>query len=161
LVVVVLVVVVAGGRDVRVAREVGGAGSVVVRPAADAPGRAAGDPDTAVEHAARQANDSTATASFMPDYSVDSGHSLPIPAVHSGPLPGAAGSGRVTEQIVYRCPALSVPAGFTGEGLPVGLQVIVPPRADVGALRVGLAVEQATGHGRRRPSLVERRGCSR
>ena len=53
---------------------------------------------------------------------------------------------------VTGCPALSVPAGFTADGLPVGLQVVAPHRADLQALRVGLAFEQATGHGRRRPA---------
>ena len=48
-------------------------------------------------------------------------------------------------------PALSVPAGFTDDGLPVGLQIIGAPRADRRVLEVGHAFEQATGVGRRRP----------
>jgi amidase len=51
------------------------------------------------------------------------------------------------------CPALSVPGGFTGDGLPVGLQVIGPPRADRRVLEVGHAFEQATRFGERRPEL--------
>ncbi|MCZ2821521.1 amidase [Modestobacter sp. VKM Ac-2977] len=51
------------------------------------------------------------------------------------------------------CPALSVPGGFTPDGLPVGLQVIGAPRADRRVLEVGHAFEQATGFGRRRPDL--------
>ena len=51
------------------------------------------------------------------------------------------------------CPALSVPGGFTPEGLPVGLQVVAAPRADRRVLEVGHAFEQATGFGRRRPDL--------
>ncbi|MGY1811342.1 amidase [Blastococcus sp. SYSU D00820] len=51
------------------------------------------------------------------------------------------------------CPALSVPGGFTPDGLPVGLQVIGPPRADRRVLEVGHAFEQATGFGRRHPDL--------
>ncbi len=43
------------------------------------------------------------------------------------------------------CPALSVPAGLTPDGLPVGLQVIGAPRADRRVLEVGHAFEQATG----------------
>jgi amidase len=54
---------------------------------------------------------------------------------------------------VTGCPALSVPAGFTPTGLPVGLQIVTAPRTDHLALRVGLALEQATGAGRRRPQL--------
>ncbi|SOD95246.1 amidase [Blastococcus haudaquaticus] len=51
------------------------------------------------------------------------------------------------------CPALSVPGGFTGDGLPVGLQVIGAPRADRRVLEVGHAFEQATRFGERRPAL--------
>ena len=51
------------------------------------------------------------------------------------------------------CPALSVPGGFTADGLPVGLQVIGAPRADRRVLEVGHAFEQATGFWQRRPAL--------
>jgi amidase len=51
------------------------------------------------------------------------------------------------------CPALSVPGGFTADGLPVGLQIVAAPRADRRVLEVGHAFEQATGFGRRRPDL--------
>ena len=51
------------------------------------------------------------------------------------------------------CPALSVPGGFTPDGLPVGLQVIGAPRADRRVLEVGHAFEQATRFGERRPAL--------
>jgi amidase len=50
-------------------------------------------------------------------------------------------------------PALSVPGGFTLEGLPVGLQIIGPARADRRVLEVGHAFEQATRFGERRPPL--------
>jgi amidase len=51
------------------------------------------------------------------------------------------------------CPALSVPGGFTADGLPVGLQIIGRPRADRKVLEVGHAFEQATRFGERRPAL--------
>jgi amidase len=51
------------------------------------------------------------------------------------------------------CPALSVPGGFTTDGLPVGLQIIGPPRDDRRVLEVGHAFEQATLFGQRRPPL--------
>ena len=50
-------------------------------------------------------------------------------------------------------PAASVPAGWTDDGLPVGLQVIGAPRADRRVLEVGHAFEQATRFGERRPAL--------
>lgn len=53
-------------------------------------------------------------------------------------------------------PALSVPAGFTPSGLPVGVQLVGPHRADLAVLQAGHAFEQATGAGSRLPPLVER-----
>ena len=51
-------------------------------------------------------------------------------------------------------PALSVPAGFSAEGLPVGLQIVGRYNDDFGVLQLGHAFEQATGWGRRRPALA-------
>ena len=45
-------------------------------------------------------------------------------------------------------PAISVPAGFTPDGLPVGLQLVGRRRADWPLLQVAHAFEAATGHGR-------------
>lgn len=42
-------------------------------------------------------------------------------------------------------PALSMPAGFTPDGLPVGLQLIGPPRGEARLLQVALAVEERLG----------------
>ena len=44
-------------------------------------------------------------------------------------------------------PALSLPAGFTDAGLPVGAQLIGPPLGDLGVLRAAKALEETTGHG--------------
>ncbi|MFC1407283.1 MULTISPECIES: amidase [Streptacidiphilus] len=54
---------------------------------------------------------------------------------------------------VLGAPALSVPAGFTPAGLPVGLQIVAAPRAERTVLRVGAAYEAATRHGRTAPLL--------
>jgi amidase len=51
-------------------------------------------------------------------------------------------------------PAISVPAGFTPDGLPVGLQLVGRRRADWALLGVAHAVEAATGHGRTVPPLL-------
>jgi len=49
-------------------------------------------------------------------------------------------------------PAMSVPAGFTAEGLPVGLQIVGRHNMDFSVLQMGYAFEQATHVARRRPS---------
>ncbi len=51
-------------------------------------------------------------------------------------------------------PAISVPAGFTDEGLPVGVQIVGRYRDDLNVLKLAYAFEQATGVGRRRPPEV-------
>jgi amidase len=51
-------------------------------------------------------------------------------------------------------PAISVPAGFTPEGLPVGLQIVGRHRGEWPLLQMAHAFEQATRHGRRRPPVV-------
>jgi amidase len=51
-------------------------------------------------------------------------------------------------------PALSVPAGFTADGLPVGIQIVGRYRDDFGVLQLGAAFEQATKVGLRRPPLA-------
>ena len=48
-------------------------------------------------------------------------------------------------------PAISVPAGFTPEGLPVGLQIVGRYRDDFGVLELARAFEQATQHWKRKP----------
>lgn len=54
---------------------------------------------------------------------------------------------------VLGAPALSVPAGFTPAGLPIGLQIVTRPRSDLFTLQVGAAFEAVTQFGRRRPPL--------
>ncbi|HET7876137.1 MAG TPA: amidase [Methylomirabilota bacterium] len=49
-------------------------------------------------------------------------------------------------------PALSVPAGFTADGLPVGIQIIGRPWEEARILKIGYAYEQATG--RRKPPAL-------
>jgi len=51
-------------------------------------------------------------------------------------------------------PAISVPCGFTPEGLPVGVQIVGRHQDDWGVLQLAHAFEQATGFWRQRPSVV-------
>jgi amidase len=51
-------------------------------------------------------------------------------------------------------PAVSVPAGFTEEGLPVGIQLVGRYRDDLNVLKLAYAFEQATQVGTRRPPGV-------
>jgi amidase len=51
-------------------------------------------------------------------------------------------------------PAISVPAGFTPAGLPVGLQIVGRHRDEWSVLQIAHAFEQVTRHGLRRPALA-------
>ncbi|HXH85024.1 MAG TPA: amidase [Candidatus Tectomicrobia bacterium] len=51
-------------------------------------------------------------------------------------------------------PAISVPGGFTPEGLPVGIQIVGRHQDDWGVLQLAHAFEQATGVWRRRPPVA-------
>jgi amidase len=51
-------------------------------------------------------------------------------------------------------PAISVPGGFTPEGLPVGIQIVGRHQDDRGVLQLAHAFEQATGFWKRRPPVV-------
>jgi len=49
--------------------------------------------------------------------------------------------------------ALSLPAGFSREGLPIGVQLMGAPFADATLVRIGRAFQRATDWHRRRPDL--------
>ena len=51
-------------------------------------------------------------------------------------------------------PAASVPAGFTPEGLPVGVQIVGRNKQDFAVLQLAHAFEQATGFGKRYPAIA-------
>jgi Asp-tRNA(Asn)/Glu-tRNA(Gln) amidotransferase A subunit family amidase len=45
-------------------------------------------------------------------------------------------------------PAMSVPAGFTADGLPVGIEFVAKPYDEPTVFRLGYAFEQSTHHRR-------------
>src|SRR5215468_5597229 len=51
-------------------------------------------------------------------------------------------------------PAISVPCGFTPEGLPVGVQIVGRHQDELGVLQLAYAFEQATQYWQQRPPVV-------
>ncbi len=56
---------------------------------------------------------------------------------------------------VTRSPAISVPAGFTEDGLPVGIQIVGRFRDDLGVLQLSKAFESATEFWKVRPAIAQ------
>ena len=52
-------------------------------------------------------------------------------------------------------PAISIPAGFTSDGLPVGLQIVGRPKDDLGVLQLAHAFETQTGYWKQVPELAK------
>lgn len=53
-------------------------------------------------------------------------------------------------------PAISVPCGFTAEGLPIGMQIVGRHQDDLGVLQLAYAFQQATGFWQRRPPVIDK-----
>ena len=51
-------------------------------------------------------------------------------------------------------PAISIPCAFSKSGLPIGMQIVGRHNDDWGVLQMGYAFEQATGIGKRRPTIT-------
>jgi aspartyl-tRNA(Asn)/glutamyl-tRNA(Gln) amidotransferase subunit A len=55
---------------------------------------------------------------------------------------------------IYGLPSISVPCGFTREGLPIGLQISGPPWSEVKVLALARAYERATPWHSKHPDLI-------
>jgi amidase len=78
-----------------------------------------------------------------------------VTEINGEPLPTYIDWMRVCCDItVTGLPAISVPCGFTDDGLPVGLQIVGRYRDELGVLQLAHAFEQATNVGARRPLAV-------
>ena len=87
---------------------------------------------------------------------------FPHPGPPEGPLEVAGKPSRYPMLENQRCteaiahagyPAISVPCGFTAEGLPIGLQIAGPHRDEMAILRAAAAFEAAAPWAGRRPPL--------
>ena len=56
--------------------------------------------------------------------------------------------------------ALSLPAGFSRDGLPVGVQLLGRPGCDAALLRLGIAFQRATDRHKRTPDLAPLLGAT-
>ena len=55
---------------------------------------------------------------------------------------------------VTGCPAISIPAGFTPDGLPVGVQLVAAHGHDTQLLQLAAVVEAAIGASSQRPAIA-------
>ncbi len=58
------------------------------------------------------------------------------------------------------CPALNVPVGFNGDGLPMGLQIVGRNHAEFACLQLAFAYDQVTGWTRTRPPALMARATT-
>ena len=74
------------------------------------------------------------------------------------PAAAAAGAGAALNNTaafdIYGLPTISIPCGFTADGLPVGLQISGAPFAEPTVIALAHAYEQATEWHTRRPQLI-------
>jgi amidase len=57
---------------------------------------------------------------------------------------------------VTGCPAISIPAGFTQQGLPIGVQIVGPRGQDKRLIDIAHVLEQANPHALKRPQPIEK-----
>ncbi len=92
------------------------------------------------------------------DYDVIVGPTTPTPAFKVGekiddPLTMYANDILTIPVNLAGVPGISIPCGFSSEGLPIGLQIIGKHFDESTIYRTAYAFEQATDHHNRRPNL--------
>ncbi len=86
---------------------------------------------------------------------------IQAPTLDQGDLPTTLSLIRFTNPLnLLGLPAISVPCGFTHDGLPIGLQLIGPWFDEATVLRAAFAYEQAHDWRKRRPLVRSERGAS-
>jgi aspartyl-tRNA(Asn)/glutamyl-tRNA(Gln) amidotransferase subunit A len=85
---------------------------------------------------------------------------LPAPRIDAGPgrIDASTGMGKLRRMCTYpfavaNTPTISVPSGFSDEGLPVALQIAGRPFDEPTVLRIAYAFEQTAGWHRRHPDV--------
>jgi aspartyl-tRNA(Asn)/glutamyl-tRNA(Gln) amidotransferase subunit A len=90
----------------------------------------------------------------------------PIPPPKASELPAKFEDVMTNDGLMFRnarpfnlsgLPTISIPCGFTKDGLPIGLQLSAAPWREATVLRLARAYEQATNWHTRRPNIAERR----
>ncbi len=79
--------------------------------------------------------------------------SAPAPAFELGSPAGLVFLRNLAPWNLYGLPSISIPCGFTGSGLPVGLQITGPAGNDAAVLALAAAYQGATDWHRRRPPV--------
>lgn len=96
-----------------------------------------------------------AVAGFFAEHALDA---LALPTSQAPAAVGWAGTTCCGVSANTGIPAVSLPAGFTAEGLPVGLELVAPRGADAALLAMAHDYERATRHRRVPGSTPERPG---
>jgi aspartyl-tRNA(Asn)/glutamyl-tRNA(Gln) amidotransferase subunit A len=73
------------------------------------------------------------------------------PLVEAATNPQALSSANTVFANYYGLPAISVPCGWTEEGLPIGIQIIGKPWQETAVLRLAHEYQMASGHRKRPP----------
>ncbi len=76
-----------------------------------------------------------------------------VPRTNAASHPQALSPANTVFANYYGLPAISVPCGFDSNGLPIGLQIVAAPSADLDVLTLGHQYERAAGWINKRPVL--------